>query len=70
MRTENEQRNERGYRAVLAYSQFHETEEFETNASDLIADILHTAVESYGEEAEEVLARALHTYQGDAEDEA
>jgi hypothetical protein len=73
----NATRQARGRRAV---EDAYPTEEFETGASDLMADILHAVLEDSGrpgysnppdglESAEDILTSALRTYHGDFEDE-
>lgn len=67
----NEERAERGWKAIRLHPDY-TLEETATCASDIIADILHSldrAGHVLPSEMDDFVARALRTYEGDAEDD-
>ncbi len=59
----NEQRAERGRRALDYYAQYkQEREDFETDAIDLMADLLHVIEDQTGTHAEDAHRMAWHHY--------
>jgi len=67
-------RRERGNRVIRLHPDLaNEPDFYETAASDIIADILHAVFEGDrigNDSPQDLLDRALRTYEGDAEDDA
>lgn len=62
--THNQDRADRGRTAIALYEG---DDDFESNAADLLADILHAMAEEDPEGVEALLNRALRAYGGEAD---